>query len=40
VGKTPVDVEKSIRIIAKANGLSLSEIAAATTKNLKEFFYI
>ncbi len=40
VGKTPMDVEKSIGIIAKARGASASEVAAATTKNLKEFFYI
>ncbi len=40
VGKTPRDVERSIRLIAEAKGLSFEKVAEAVTANTKKFFNI
>ncbi len=40
VGKSPVEVKKSIELVAKAKNMGIAEVAEETTKNLKELFYI
>ncbi|MDE1850313.1 MAG: TatD family hydrolase [Candidatus Micrarchaeota archaeon] len=40
VGKTPLDVKRSLEMIAKIRGMGVSELAQITTDNLREFFYI
>jgi len=40
VGKSPLDVKRSLEMIAKIRGMQVSELARITTENLREFFYI
>ena len=40
VGKTPLDVEKSLEMISKIKGISTSELGQMATENLRGFFYI
>lgn len=40
VGKTPLDVKRSLEMIAKIREMGVSELAQITTDNLREFFYI
>ena len=40
VGKTPMDVMRSLEMIAKLRGIEVSEAAQVTTDRLREFFYI
>lgn len=40
VGKTPLDVKRSLEMIAKIRGMQVGELARITTENLREFFYI
>ncbi|MDE1825641.1 MAG: TatD family hydrolase [Candidatus Micrarchaeota archaeon] len=40
VGKTPMDVVRSLEMIAKVRGIEVSEAAQVTTDSLREFFYI
>jgi len=40
VGKGIIDVIKSASIVSKIKGISMEEVAEATTENLRNFFYI
>lgn len=40
VGKSPLDVRKSLEMISKIKGISAAELAQITTDNLRSFFYI
>jgi len=40
VGKDIIDVMKSASIVSKVKGISIEEVAEATTENLRNFFYI
>ncbi|MDE1828129.1 MAG: TatD family hydrolase [Candidatus Micrarchaeota archaeon] len=40
VGKSPLDVKRSLEMIAKIREMQVSELAQITTDNLREFFYI
>ncbi|MGI0141900.1 MAG: TatD family hydrolase [Candidatus Micrarchaeales archaeon] len=40
VGKTPLDVNRSLEMISKIREIEVSELARVTTDNLREFFYI
>lgn len=40
VGKSPLDVRKSLEMIGKIKGMSTAELAQITTENLRGFFYI
>jgi len=40
VGKTPLDVKRSLEMIAKIREMGVSELAQVTTDTLREFFYI
>jgi len=40
VGKDILDVMKSASIVSKIKGISMEEVAEATTENLRNFFYI
>ncbi|MDE1870480.1 MAG: TatD family hydrolase, partial [Candidatus Micrarchaeota archaeon] len=40
VGKTPLDVKRSLEMISKIKGTGVAQLAKVTTENLREFFYI
>ncbi|MDE1870504.1 MAG: TatD family hydrolase [Candidatus Micrarchaeota archaeon] len=40
VGKTPLDVKRSLEMISKIREIGVGELAQITTDNLREFFYI
>lgn len=40
VGKTPLDVKRSLEMISKIKDIGVEELAQTTTDTLREFFYI